>query len=78
MIDAHDSVGLPAPFYDEFECRLMHTGETFGKDEGVRCNADYPEFERFVLEDVVAHGDRAVGRARVTGTGPTASPTSSP
>ena len=50
-------------------CRLVHTGEVFDRDRWVRLNADYPGFQRLVVEDLVAVGDRAVLRARVTGTG---------
>lgn len=33
----------------------------------MRLNAEYPGFQRFVLEDCVGEGNRAVGRAHVTG-----------
>ena len=70
VIDAHDWVTLPGLLHPDFTCRLVHTGEVFDAPTWVRLNADYPGFQRFVLEDLVASGDRAVGRARVTGTGP--------
>jgi len=69
VIDAHDWVGLPALLHRDFTCRLVHTGEVFDAATWVRFNADYPGFQRFVLEDLVGSGDRAVARARVTGTG---------
>jgi ketosteroid isomerase-like protein len=69
VIDAHDWDGLPALLDDDFRCRLVHTGEEFGKDAWVRFNADYPGFERMAVEDLVADGDRAVIRARVVGHG---------
>lgn len=68
VIDAHDWAGLPALLDEGFRCELVHTGEVFDKDSWVRFNADYPGFERFVVVDCVASGDRAVGRARITGT----------
>ncbi|MBM7781805.1 nuclear transport factor 2 family protein [Arthrobacter tumbae] len=45
----------------------MHTNESFDRDTWVRLNADYPGFHNFVLLDWVANGDRAAGRAHVTG-----------
>ncbi len=69
VIDAHDWDGLPALLHPAFTCRLLHTGEVFDRDQWVRLNADYPGFERLVVEDLVADGDRGVLRARVTGTG---------
>ncbi|MGL5850574.1 MAG: nuclear transport factor 2 family protein [Phycicoccus sp.] len=68
VIDAHDWATLPALLHDDFTCRLVHTGEVLGKHDWVQLNADYPGFERFVLEEVVADDDRAVSRALVTGT----------
>jgi len=67
VIDAHDWVAMPALLHEDFVCRLVHTGETFDRDGWVRFNADYPGFDRIVLQDEVAAGERAVGRAQVTG-----------
>jgi len=66
-IDAHAWDRLGDLLHPEFVCRYVHTGESFGPDDWVRLNADYPGFERLELLDVVAAGDRAVGRARVVG-----------
>ncbi len=71
VIDAHDWDALPDLLHPDFACRLVHTGEVFEKDQWVRFNADYPGFERMHVEDLVADGDRAVLRARVTGRGGT-------
>ena len=68
VIDAHDWEGLPALLHPDFTCRLVHTGEVFDRDGWVRLNADYPGFQRMLLEDLVADGDRGVLRATVTGT----------
>ncbi|MCK0111649.1 nuclear transport factor 2 family protein [Ornithinimicrobium sp. F0845] len=68
VIDDHDWEGLARLLHEDFRCHLVHTGEMFGKEEWVRFNADYPGFERMVLEDCVSEGERAVGRASVTGT----------
>jgi ketosteroid isomerase-like protein len=69
VVDAHDWDALPDLLHRDFTCRLVHTGEAFGKDAWVRFNADYPGFERMHLEDLVADGDRGVLRATVTGRG---------
>src|SRR5690606_21431610 len=53
--------------HEEFVCRYVHTGETFDRDSWVRVNAEYPDFDHLVLEDLVATGDRAVARCHVTG-----------
>lgn len=67
VIDAHDWGRLPSLLHDEFTSRLVHTGETFDRAGWVRLNAEYPGFARLVLEDCVGAGDRAAGRAHVTG-----------
>jgi hypothetical protein len=66
-IDEHRWDDL-APLLDAaFTCRYVHTGETLDRDGWVRLNAEYPGFERLVVEDLVADDDRAVCRAHVTG-----------
>ncbi|NLG22175.1 MAG: ester cyclase [Actinomycetales bacterium] len=74
VIDDHDWEGLAELLHDEFQCHLVHTGESFGKADWVRFNADYPGFEGMVLEDSVSAGERAVVRASVTGTDPAGQP----
>ena len=69
VIDAHDWEGLPRLLHPDFECRLVHTGEVFGRDGWVRLNADYPGFEAMRREDLVTDGERGVLRASVTGVG---------
>lgn len=69
VIDAHDWEALSGLLHPDFTCRLVHTGEVFDRDTWVRLNADYPGFQRMVVEDVVADGGRAVIRATVTGIG---------
>lgn len=59
---------LPVLLAPDITIRLVHTGETFDRDSWVRFNADYPGFGRIWLEDVVGSGERAAGRAHVTGT----------
>lgn len=68
VIDGHRWSELADLLHPDFRCRMVPTGEEFERDSWVRLNADYPGFENFVLEDVVASGDRAVARALVTGT----------
>lgn len=46
----------------------MHTGETFDKASSIRLNAEYPGFERLVVEELMAVGERAVVRCLVTAT----------
>ena len=66
VIDAHRWDDLPALLHPEFWCRYVHTGESFDRDAWVRLNVGYPGFDRFVLEDCVGDGNRAVSRAHVT------------
>ncbi len=68
VLDGHRWDELPTLLHQQFTCRLVHTGEQFDRDHWVRLNVEYPGFQRFVLEDAVACGERAVGRAHVTGT----------
>lgn len=67
-IDERRWSDLPALLHDDFVCRYVHTGEVLDADTWVRTNAEYPDFDRMVLEDLVGHADRAVARCRVTGT----------
>jgi len=66
-IDGRRWGDLPELLHPDFCCRYVHTGESFDRDTWVRLNAEYPGFQRFVLEDCVGDGDRAAGRAHVTG-----------
>jgi len=66
-IDAHSWDTLGTLLHADFVCRYVHTGEMLGADDWVRLNAEYPGFERLELLDVVASGNRAVGRARIVG-----------
>ncbi|WP_449371863.1 nuclear transport factor 2 family protein [Arthrobacter psychrolactophilus] len=69
VMDSHDWEALPGLLHEEFSCHYVHTGETFSAHAWVRLNAEYPGFQRFILEDCVADGDRAVGRFHVTALG---------
>lgn len=66
-INAHDWAALPHLLHPDFRCALVHTGETFARDEWVRFNAGYPGFESCSLVTVVAEPTRAAARAAVTG-----------
>ena len=66
-IDGHRWDDLAAVLDDDFRCVLVHTGEEFTKDSWVRFNVEYPGFQRFIVQDVVAEDGRAVLRAHVTG-----------
>lgn len=67
VIDRQAWDELEPLLHEEFVCRYVHTGETFDRDSWVRVNAEYPDFDHLVLEDLVATGDRAVARCHVTG-----------
>lgn len=67
VLDGHRWDELAGLLHPEFGCRLVHTGEQYDRDGWVRLNAEYPGFQNFRLEDWVADGDRAAGRAHVTG-----------
>lgn len=66
-IDERRWQDLPALLTEDFVCRYVHTGETLDAQTWVRTNAEYPEFDRMVVEDLVGHGERAVARCHVTG-----------
>ena len=66
ILDARDWDRLPSILAEDFVARLVHTGETFDRAGFVAFNRDYPIVVRFIVEDLVAAGDRAVLRARVT------------
>lgn len=65
-IDERDWDALPGVLAEDFSARFVHTGETFDRAGFVALNRDYPVVVRFLVEDLVADGDRAVLRARVT------------
>ena len=66
IIDGHRWEELPRLLHQDFTCFYVHTGEHFDRDTWVRLNAEYPGFQRFVLEDCVGEATRAAGRAHVT------------
>ncbi len=67
VIDAHAWDALPALLHEDLVCRLVHTGEVLDREAWVRLNAEYPGFERLVLQDCIADATRAAGRSHVTG-----------
>jgi len=66
LIDARDWDGLAELLSPDFTAHFVHTGETFDRDGFVTLNRDYPIVVRFEVEDLVATGDRAVLRSRVS------------
>lgn len=58
---------LSALLHVDFTCHYVHTGETYGRDDWVRLNAEYPGFEHLSVEDLVGAGERAVARCHITG-----------
>ncbi|MCA0379114.1 MAG: nuclear transport factor 2 family protein [Actinobacteria bacterium] len=51
----------------DFTCEYVHTGERFGPDEWVRLNAEYPGFDRLILQQITGGGSTAACRSHVTG-----------
>ncbi len=66
-IDEHRWDDLAAFLHPEFTCRLVHTGEEFGRDAWVAFNADYPGFDRLIVEDLVGSDEAAAARSLVLG-----------
>lgn len=66
-IDERHWQDLPSLLHEDFVCRYVHTGEVLDRDAWVRTNAEYPDFDRLIVEDLVGSGDRAVARCHVTG-----------
>ncbi len=51
----------------EFTCEYVHTGERFGRDEWIRVNAEYPGFDRLILQQITGDDLSAACRSHVTG-----------
>ena len=66
ILDAREWAQLPGILTEDFVAHLVHTGETLDRDGFVALNRDYPIVVRFLVEDLVSTGDRAVLRARVS------------
>ena len=64
-IDDRDWAGLATLLAPGFRGEYSHDGKVFGRDDWVAYNADYPVQVRFVLEDLVVAGERAVLRSHV-------------
>ncbi|PUA79847.1 nuclear transport factor 2 family protein [Nocardioides currus] len=64
-IDQRDWDELAALLAADFRGDYRHDGKAFTRDEWVAYNADYPALVRFVPEDLVVAGDRAVLRSHV-------------
>jgi hypothetical protein len=67
LIDDRRWADLAPLLSEDFECRYVHTGETFDRESWVRLNAEYPGFDHLAVLDVVGSGDRAAARCQVTG-----------
>lgn len=65
-IDERRRGDLPALLHPDFVCRYVHTGETLDGTAWVRTSAEYPGFDRMVVEEVVGTGGHAVARCHVT------------
>ena len=64
-IDRRDWPALRALLADDCRVELVHDGRTFGADDWVEFNADYPGRWSFIAEDILVADGRAVVRARV-------------
>ncbi|WP_404436903.1 nuclear transport factor 2 family protein [Microbacterium aerolatum] len=53
--------------HPDFVCRLVHTGETFDRDDWIRFNRDYPGFEQLTIEEIVAGPAEAACRSHIIG-----------
>lgn len=50
-----------------FRCRYVHTGESFSRAEWIALNAEYPGFDRLVVQEILGHASAAACRSHVTG-----------
>lgn len=66
-IDEHRWDDLAGFLHPDFVCRLVHTGETFGRDDWIAFNRDYPGFDHLKIEDFVASSAEAACRSHITG-----------
>ncbi|MEV8250757.1 nuclear transport factor 2 family protein [Microbacterium sp. NPDC076768] len=66
-IDEHRWDDLEQYLHPQFTCVLVHTNETFSRDEWVRFNAEYPDFDRLVVQEFVGGETEAACRSHVTG-----------
>ena len=63
-INDRDWDGLATLLHEDLSVRLLHTGEELDKAAYVRLNREYPVEVDFVIDEVVADGERGVSRAR--------------
>ena len=70
-IDEHRWDDLEQYLHPDFRCELVHTGESFSRADWIRFNADYPDFDRLRVEELVAGETRAACRSHVTSRGGT-------
>jgi len=65
-IDERRWLDLGDYLHPEFICRLVHTGETFSRDQWIALNAEYPGFEGLRVEEIVGGTSAAACRSHVT------------
>ena len=66
VIDARRWDEMGRFLHRDFSCHYAHTGESFDRDGWIRVNADYPDFDRLLIQDLVGVGDAAAARSHVT------------
>ena len=66
VIDEHRWSAMADFLHRDFECELVHIGETFDRDGWIRMNAEYPDFDRLQIVELVGDSDRAACRSHVT------------
>lgn len=66
-LDARRWGALEGYLHPSFLCTYVHTGETMGRDAWVKLNAEYPGFDRLIVQEITGGEMSAACRAHVTG-----------
>lgn len=73
-INEHRWEDLAQYLHDDFVCHLVHTGESFSRDEWIAFNADYPDFDTITIEELVSTDMHAACRSFVSNVGSNGAP----
>lgn len=68
-IDEHRWTDLTQYLHPGFICHLVHSGESFTREQWIRFNADYPGFDRLQIRQLVSGKNNAACRSHVTSIG---------